>query len=520
MSLRTLQSGTSKALQPSMFATLPGVQDSGELVPLEVEVTRIKAYERNPRRCENPEYDRIKASIRARGMDFPLVITCRPGETSYVVHAGGNTRLRILKQLHEETGEARFYRIHCLLRPWTRESDVLVAHLCENELRGHLTLIDKARAVIEARALISEELGQRISNRRLEAELRKAGYSVSHSRISHMEYAVKTLWPLIPRALEAGLGWRQTVRIRSLERAAGHLWLQHCPASKDEFGMLFASLCQRYDGPDWDIDELHRALEFEIAQEAEYSIQVVRAALDARINGTVFETPEPGPVPEPLEHDPGSGGTKRAAHSSGAQGDGNGLAEHPPDRPDGSSGADLSNGSRDLPYELANEAVSTAAGRPDLRTLRNRACTLAQHLAHRHGIGNLIVPLADRGLGFMLRDVPHPDPAEPLDECLQEPATCMLWWQLAACSEMTAAPAGALLPELVPGSVLHKALEARDTAMLAERVPVPDPGHAGDHLWRRLHEQDWNHLIRLMDTYRRIRLLAAECGEAIWEEAP
>ncbi len=45
-----------------------------------------------------------------------------------------------------------------VFRPWRRESDVLLAHLRENDLRGNLTFIDKARAVLDARQLIAAEL--------------------------------------------------------------------------------------------------------------------------------------------------------------------------------------------------------------------------------------------------------------------------------------------------------------------------------------------------------------------------
>ena len=38
-----------------------------------VDVMRIQHYSRNPRRQQNPEYDRIKASIQAEGLDQPLV---------------------------------------------------------------------------------------------------------------------------------------------------------------------------------------------------------------------------------------------------------------------------------------------------------------------------------------------------------------------------------------------------------------------------------------------------------------
>ncbi|MCP4042516.1 MAG: ParB N-terminal domain-containing protein, partial [Gammaproteobacteria bacterium] len=63
---------------------------------IEVSITQIHPYERNPRQGRNPEYDRIKASIRTSGLDQPLVITQRPGSTDYIVHSGSNTRLLVL----------------------------------------------------------------------------------------------------------------------------------------------------------------------------------------------------------------------------------------------------------------------------------------------------------------------------------------------------------------------------------------------------------------------------------------
>ncbi|MXY14922.1 MAG: chromosome partitioning protein ParB, partial [Proteobacteria bacterium] len=266
--------------------------------PMQVEVERIKCYERNPRRLENPQYDRIKASIRARGMDQPLFITCRPGESDYIVQAGGNTRLRILKELHAHTGEARYAHVHCLLRPWTCESDVLLAHLRENELRGNLPFIDKAQAVLEARALLEEEQGSPLTQRALEARLRERGYSITHGRISLMEYAATTLVPWIPQALEAGLGKLQVARIRALHRAGARLWKRYCPDCETAFDALFAVLCRRYDGPDWDGAALQGAVEVEIALEAELGLHTVRTALDAELQGRIVTFPAPEPEPQ------------------------------------------------------------------------------------------------------------------------------------------------------------------------------------------------------------------------------
>ena len=107
-------------------------------------------YDRNPRRTINPRYDEIKVAIRAAGkLNNPLSVTRRPGATLYMVESGGNTRLQILHELWQETNDETFYKTDCLIVPWQSESHVLSAHLIENELRGEMTLIDKALALKE-----------------------------------------------------------------------------------------------------------------------------------------------------------------------------------------------------------------------------------------------------------------------------------------------------------------------------------------------------------------------------------
>ena len=63
--------------------------------------------------------------------------------------------------------------------------------------------------------------------------------------------------------------------------------------------------------------------------------------------------------------------------------------------------------------------------------------------------GERVVALPGTGLGFVLRDVPDPGLADQLDEDTLA-QLCTLWWQLAACSEMTFAPLESILP-ILPG---------------------------------------------------------------------
>ena len=500
--------------------------------PQMIDISRIQPYEHNPRHGRNPEYDRIRDSIRNTGLDQPLVVTQRPDATDFIVHAGGNTRLIILKELFAETGDQRFAAVPCLLKAWCCESDVLLAHLRENDLRGGLTFIDKARAVCEAQKLLAEELGlDVISQRRLETELRRAGYRITQARISQMVYTVHRLLPVIPIALEGGLGRPHVERIRRLERAAHKIWQDRCSESAEDFEEVFTTLCKRYDSPDWDTDVLRSALESEIAAALDVSIHTVRVMLDAEMAGRELVIPEAEVEPDPNEE---SSELERPTDESFDADEDDGVSrvsssdrtstdELPPELPDQSNpGSAPDTGLLDDDVketsepdtELPNLTNDTSPN--DLKSLRGRAWTLATRLAQRNGMADLVEAVSGKGLGFVLRDVPDPTLADQLDEDSLSQLT-MLWWQLAACAEMTFAPLEAMLPLLPDESILRRALETEDADLLFSSIWTLDPGHTGYRLWRPLDDRDWRDLLALMDTYRRIRRIAAETGVSVWE---
>lgn len=507
--------------------------DLSEIASMMVSIDQIQPYERNPRRSENPEYDRIKASIRANGLDQPLVITQRPDTSDYIVHSGGNTRLLILKELFEGTGDDRFSHVWCVFRSWNRESDVLLAHLRENDLRGSLSFIDKALAVFDIKQLLEAELGiEALSQRRLGIALHAGGYALSQGLISPMGYAVKRLLTLIPRALNAGLGRPQVQRIRALDDAALQLWERHDLGGEAAFDEVFAILCRRYDDPDWDTGQLQGALETEIAEQAEVSINRVRVELDAQITGRELTIPEcenedgdtsdaiPAEKAQERLTSPTTGqdDSDRRTHREDSEKnvihDGSNVG----DREDLSAVAEfVEDVSLETIESSLDQILTTGQSAPgDLKSLRARAWTLASRLAQRNGIGELVAPLSGTGLGFILRDVPDPALADQLDdETLSQ--ISMVWWHLAASAEMTVAPLESVVPMLPAESVLRRALEQNDAGLLFSGVWTLDPGNAGYRLWRRVSERDWSDLLNLMDTYRRIRHLAEETGTRLWE---
>lgn len=505
---------------------------------MRLEITLIKPYDRNPRHSENPEYDRIMASIRADGMDQPLVVTCRPGENDYVVGAGGNTRLHILQALYQETGDERFHWVDCLFKPWSHESDVLLAHLRENDLRSGLSFIDKAQAVFEARQLLEQEMGiDKLSQRRLETLLRERGYSLSHGLISQMGYAVHTLLPAIPQALQSGLGRPQVERVRALDRAARGIWKKRKLGDDDTFDAVFAALCKRYDGPEWDIELLRCAIETEIAEELEVSIHAIRVELEAQLLGREIKIPiledDQDADAETDSFSKASSAKERNVPNEQMMGDSRGdsanainnIETPAAQRPSLVIASDASEKALEESPDNSIESTVCASESSitlsqldptDLKSLRARAWTLAARLAQRNGIGELVAPLSGKGLGFILRDVPDSSLADLLDaDTLGQ--VSMLWWHLAACAEMTVAPLEAVVATLSDDSILRQALEKQDAGLLFNSVWTLDPGHTGYRLWRQLGERDWQDLLNLMDTYRHIHRVAEDSQTQLWE---
>lgn len=502
--------------------TRPG-QDSDRLELVVLDVSRIHPYEHNPRRAPNAEYDRIKASIRADGLGQPLVVTQRPGGPHYIVHAGGNTRLRVLRELFEETGDRRFGEVPCVIRPWTREADVLLAHLKENDLRGELTFLDKALAVADARRFLAEGSEEPLTQAGLAEVLQRHGYGLSQGLISQMAYAVERLLPLLPQALKSGIGRPQVAKVRALDRAARAIWLERRVDTEAEYDQAFEALCRRYDTADWDIARLRRALEAEIAERADISIHAVSLEIDARMSGRQVEPSTRRMTIDDSECDAETGVRGQDSRDSSKAGRTTRETESAPPRvgagdtaPEPSTSVnELGDWVADSDEEASPVVTATPPPRTDLKSLRARLWTLASRIAQRNGLSDLVQPIAGRGLGFVLHDVPDPALVDQLDEDALAQVS-MVWWYLAACAELTVAPLDALLPALPEESVLRRALVDQDAGLLFASVWTLDPGHMGYRLWRRLDDRDWQDLLALMDTYRALRRTAAPDDKSLW----
>lgn len=219
--------------------------------PMVITLEQLHPYDLNPRVTRNRLYDEIKASIRERGLDAPPAITRRPGEPTFIIRNGGNTRLAILHELWAETKQERFFRISCLFRPWPARGEIiaLTGHLAENELHGGLTFIERSLGVEKARELYEQEIGKALSQSELSRRLAADGYPVAQPHISRMQDTVRYLLPAIPSILYAGLGRPQVEKLTWLRKAGLRIWEQRSikPLQTD-FSTLFQEVLALFDG--------------------------------------------------------------------------------------------------------------------------------------------------------------------------------------------------------------------------------------------------------------------------------
>ncbi|HBI6863944.1 TPA: ParB family protein [Enterobacter cloacae] len=225
-------------------------------MPMVLTLEQLRPNPDNPRTSRNPKYDDIKASIRARGLDSVPKVTKDPEslEDVYIFSDGGNTRYSILTELYTETGDERFRRVQCIVKPWPGRLQCVIGHLAENDVRGELSFIEKAFGIEKARAIYEEQLGREVSQRELADLLKEAGYPVHHSNISRMVATIEYLWPWMPNLLNSGMGRPQIIQLIALRTAAEKAWQTFSQTvalpPEQGFNAVFGGVCRDLDEPE------------------------------------------------------------------------------------------------------------------------------------------------------------------------------------------------------------------------------------------------------------------------------
>lgn len=460
-------------------------------------VDHIDLYDGNPRVERNEAYEEIRASIRARGgLTTRLTVTRRPGTQRYMIAAGGNTRLAILKELWQETGDARFGYQQVLVEPWVSESHVYAAHLIENTKRAEMVFWDRATSHRNLKLKIETETGEKLSQRRIVEVFAERGVGTSRSMVQLYEYSVDYLRPVGPLLSNNSAKALQPMLNEQVQLAsrfgidADALYAEILWPAMD----VYAAQVQTPEAfsPRALVDLVAR----DLAQRLGVTDVQLRGWLDAvRLDGSVTaealraslesprERPAAPPSPpaasgsirpaleEPEGDDAGDANSAPPVHQHAAT-DGGGVADG------GQAGSNIAwlhgtgtastdgaappaddrcdDGPDDGVPEAAVPAAVPAAGpgerqgcaaippsTPDPgpgRDPSGRVLALAQTLADAAGVGHCLVPCGTAPAGFYVEPLSGADPADPY---LREAA----WWALAQLSGQLYPMVARQLPE-------------------------------------------------------------------------
>ena len=175
------------------LATLVSVrQELGPVSCQEIEVFRL-----NQRLSENPKYAEIKESIKSGEQKQPLHIVFHPTEQKWVLSQGGQTRLRILWELYEETGDDEYLYPKIIKEEYTSDLDLCVSHMIENNMRADNTFYEAATAIVNIRNLILKESGAAPTQEELVIKMTEKGMNIRRQSVTAMLYLAADLGPHI-----------------------------------------------------------------------------------------------------------------------------------------------------------------------------------------------------------------------------------------------------------------------------------------------------------------------------------
>jgi ParB family protein of integrating conjugative element (PFGI_1 class) len=517
-------------LQPNFGQSRPLDKPGDPIVPTQLllDVTKIRRYEQDPRQHANSQFEEIKVSILAQGgINNPLTVTRRPGEEHYIIEAGGNTRLRALQELWDETGDDRFHYTHVLYKPWESESQILTRHLIENELRGEMLFVDKARGLEALRRQWAAESGlDDLSRGEFQRRLKAAGFAISGRAIIRLRFMAQIAPSLAEATADPSFGVEVVDRIMALHGAARRCWADNA-LLEEEFPTAWDRALTESDSTEFSLVALQHNLacilsEWITGKDAGDISLELDCLIHERRGEPASETLPPSPpvtastgalaeieaYPEDPAPDAQSG-----THTGWREADPGEPEPAPwlgePDSTETESpalvGVDPGKGRTDAPRgEFGPGAIPSPIPMNDLKSLKARAYVLAQRIAQHYRMGPIIAPAPQTHFGFFLTDIPH-----NVDETPQHIPIGQVWWLLYGLCHQEDIDA-ALLDRLAPAdSEFRLIAPSCDPLELAGILLDKAPPLSGPRFMRAISTVEGRELqdiIDLMATYRELRV--------------
>lgn len=208
--------------------------------------------------------DDLKSSILNSGLNQPLVLAKGPTDNGYLVVSGGNTRFKVLQQIHQESNGKQFAQIPALIYTWPGEVQSRLEHSITDDVSQQFTFLEQSQLVIQfTREYLTSGTTTDLNHQEIATKLTQCGYPISKRMIDLMVYAVDQLYPVIPKTLESGSGIAEIDKVRTLEierqerSLAKGLELQ-------QFQAIFKSVATTWDGEHWNFDLFQADLDKEL----------------------------------------------------------------------------------------------------------------------------------------------------------------------------------------------------------------------------------------------------------------
>jgi ParB family protein of integrating conjugative element (PFGI_1 class) len=241
---------------------------------MEIAITDVKPFKYNPRVAKNESYEELKASIAIHGIRQAPKVMRNPRNMDYELFDGGHSRLEAITELYRETGDEKYFISTFIVHPWIDDdAEKIIACLEENDLRGKLYHVDRARTIALLETIFRQEIDGKDSAPGAESfgtsradnygktgnfikYLQDKNYNVADQTLSTCRFTNNYLIGNIDYHLNKGLGSKKVAQIRlvynNLKRYIKEKDLSDFKVN--EFDELFKKSISRYNNYKQDFD--------------------------------------------------------------------------------------------------------------------------------------------------------------------------------------------------------------------------------------------------------------------------
>lgn len=213
------------------------------------------------------DYERLYQSIKEEGVQQPFVVARPPDSEHYVLIAGGNTRLEIVRQLHEASGGSRFSDINCVVLSWPGICIAKISHLVTNDLLNKASFIERAKAILNfIEGNTDLPIDHTTSDREVSKFFTEHGFPLYRTTYAAMRYAVHFLNDYLPLSLASSFSTLDVKHIRRLEDRLKNDWVAE-GKTESEFNQLFVEIAQSCDHEDLDFETFRGLLTEQVIAE-------------------------------------------------------------------------------------------------------------------------------------------------------------------------------------------------------------------------------------------------------------